>query len=362
MKVHLTLLLILLLLNLIPDKIIDRKKIILPFSFLLVLVYWAIRYDYGLDYWNYYNLFYSGMDSYTKGTTELLFFRFINLFAHYYQFIIVHSLVVVVSLYYLVRKHVSSNYYWLFFFFLMAVPAFHFNLISAMRSTMAACILYWAYEFCYISKKRWFLYSALVITASLFHTSALAFLLLPLIHLALYKTKGWVIFSILLLFDILQMFYSNAIFNWVISFSDVTSSYETYSELLTGSNINGLIARSIVLLPTFYMCRCFDKNKSVYETRDIFILAFFYLLISMIGLNFQGRFSAYQFPYFIVALLFTCSQLGKKDRIIALAPYIIYILYSLNVYYQSLLINLYGVWSSGNMYFYHTIFDAPALP
>lgn len=362
MNVHITLLLILLLLNLIPDKIIDRKKIILPFSFLLVLVYWAIRYDYGLDYWNYYNLFYSEKTAFSKGTTEFLFFRFLNLFDYYYQFIIVHSLVVVISLFYLVRKHIPSNYYWLFFFFLMAVPGFHFNLISAMRSTMAACVLYWAYEFCYISKKRWLLYFALVIVASLFHTSALAFLILPLIHLTIYKTRGWIIFSILIFFDILQVFYGNAIFNWVISFSDVTSGYDSYSEIVKGSNVNGLVFRSIVLFPAFYMCRCFDKIKSDYEVRDLFILAFFYLLISMVGLNFQGRFTAYLFPYFIAALLFTCLQIGKKDRIIVLVPYIIYILYGLNVYYNSLILNLYGIWSEGNMYFYHTIFDAPSFP
>lgn len=362
MYIHLGLLIILILINLIPDRVLDRKKIILPFSFLVVLVYWSIRYDYGLDYWNYYDLFYSGRSSFDKGTTEYLFFNFMNIWDYYYQFIIVDSVLIVITLYHIVRKYVSPNYYWLFFFFLFAVPSFHFVLISAMRSSIAACILYWAYDLFYISKKRWLPYYVMVIFASLFHTSALAFLILPIIHFALSRMSGNMIFLIFILLDFIQVTDSSTIFSWIVSLSDLTESYNHYSDIVRGSNFNGLVFRSLVLFPSYYICKNFSTVRVNRASRGIFILAFFFLIIEMIGLDFQGRFTVYLYPFFIFALFCTVPQLSREQKLIALTPYFVYIIYNLFDYYQVLLMNINGVWSRGNYYYYHTIFDAPTLP
>lgn len=57
MIVHFLLILILCGLNLIPVSLSFRKKYILPFSFLCIGLFMGLRYDYGLDYWNYYEAF-----------------------------------------------------------------------------------------------------------------------------------------------------------------------------------------------------------------------------------------------------------------------------------------------------------------
>ena len=40
----------------------ERKKqqIVLPLAFIAITVFFAIRYDYGLDYWSYYNYYDTG--------------------------------------------------------------------------------------------------------------------------------------------------------------------------------------------------------------------------------------------------------------------------------------------------------------
>ena len=92
MQVHLVLLAILVIINLFPDSFIDRKKYILPISFLLILVYWAIRYDYGLDYWNYYNSFYEGTEGkLSRGFGERAYYVFTGLFSKFYQVIVAQS-------------------------------------------------------------------------------------------------------------------------------------------------------------------------------------------------------------------------------------------------------------------------------
>jgi len=363
MVVHILLLIILLVINLLPEYWIDRKKYVLPFSFILILIYWSIRYDYGLDYWNYYNAFYSGVTENARGTRETWFYAFFGWFDYYYQAVIAESVIIAVTFFYFARKYVSTQFYWLFFLLLFSVPGLHFNLISAMRSTMAACVLYWAFDLCYISKRRWLLYIVLVLVASQFHTSALAFVVLPLVHYAFNKAHGMVVFLVLVLFDILQMFFANSIYNWIITLSVLTADYDNYSAVVQSANINGFIVRSAILYPTFFICNYYDKIRTV-DTfyRQVFILAFFYLAVAMIGLNFQGRFTVYLFPFFMLALANTCNNVDKNKKWVILLPYFIILLLGFIGYYNALLDNINGHWSEGNPYYYHTIFEAPSLP
>lgn len=362
MRVHLALLFIILFLNLIPEKRINRKKYILPLSFLLILAYWALRYDYGLDYWNYYQGFTEGQTEKNWGFGERWFYMFANLFPYYYQFIIAHSLIVVVSLFHLVRKYIPTNCYWLFFFLLFCIPGLHYNLISAMRSTLAACILYWSFDWFYISRRRWLPFIASVFVATMFHTSAIVFLSLPFVHYSLDKINGRMIFALLVVADLLSMFYVNQLFEWAISQSSLTEGYDYYSETLQNFNFFGLLGKSVILFPTYYICTWYDKQKSDTIFRCVSILAFLGLFINMLGLNFQGRFTVYLYPFVIIAMALTCQYVKKNTRIIMLVPYSLSVIYFLVNYFNILLANITGRWAAGNPYFYHTIFDATSFP
>lgn len=153
MQVHLIILIIVLLLNIIPQRFIRRKRYILPLSFLIITVYLSIRYNYGPDYFSYLHSFYSGAQEKTYGTSEVLFYGFMHLFSKYYMFIIFHTIIVMFTFYYFVRKYINSKYYVLFFFLLLCSPGMFLNVISALRSTLAACALLWGVEFFYLRKK-----------------------------------------------------------------------------------------------------------------------------------------------------------------------------------------------------------------
>lgn len=363
MKVHLVLLIILLLLNIIPEKTVDRKKIILPFSFILVLIYWAIRYDYGLDYWNYYNAFYSKVFDDNHYIKERLFYLFFYSFKAYYKFVIVESVITAVTLFYFVRKYIPTTYYCLFFLLLFAVPGLHFNLISTMRSDMAAFVLFWAYEFFYISKKRWVLFIVSVLVAVQFHNSAMSFIIVPIVYWAFNKMKGNAIMVAMLVCDFLSVFITQTIFDLIVSQGgNLFSDYEIYSEFNVNTNFYGFVMKSVILLPSYYMCKIYDrfKNNNIY--RSVFILAFLFTIVNLLGLDLNGRFTVYLYPFFIIALSITSVHSNKSERWIILMPYLLSVVYALVSFYSSMMAGLNGRYSVGNPCFYSTIFDAPSFP
>lgn len=359
MLVHLSILVILLFLNIIPNQIIDRKKYILPFSFLLILVYWAIRYDYGLDYWNYYNLFYTGETVKRSVFGERWFYEFTYLFKSYYQVIIAESIIAIVSLFHLVHKYISPRMYWLFFLLLFIVPDFHFNIISTQRTTMAACILYWAFDFFYIRRRRWILYIGMVLIATMFHASALVLVLFPLIYLFFSKLSGKLIFLILVVSNIISIFYPDVIFQKIVSFP-IFQDYEGYVEVVSKRSLSFAFGNLLVLIPCWFMCAHYHEGDSRYD--NICILAFLYLILTFLYLNFQGRYTVYLFPFFIMALCFMLEKYDGRSRVLLLSPYLFFLIYLLNAFYVTLYDQMNFQYNSGNPYYYHTIFEAAVLP
>lgn len=361
MLVHLSILVFLLIINLIPNIKNRRKKYVLPISFFIIIIYWALRYDYGLDYWNYHMLFYNDAEEYVTGFGEKLFFSFTHLFQKYYQVIIAESVIIGLSLFYMVRKYIPEKCYWLFFFSLFAVYSFHFNLISAQRSTMAACIMYWAYELSYVNKQRWLLFFLCVFLAANFHTSALFFGVIPLFYYLFNSLKGKSIMIILFLSALLSTFALNTFIETFVSSYNMLVAYSSNALRIEDRNLFGLIFNLLYLVPTYYICLEYDKLKGDIINRSLFILAFSYLFIFLLGLDFQGRFTVYLFPFFIIALSKTCVSVSRDKRWIMLSPYILVSIYSLYKFYNSMQTQI-NVLSAGNPFFYKTIFDAPSLP
>ena len=361
MRVHIGLLIVLLLLNLIPERKVRREKYILPLSFFLVLIYWAFRYDYGLDYWNYYNMFYTGTRvERTAGFGERWFYLFTHIFKYYYQSIIAQSIIIVVSLYHLVKKYISSKTYWLFFLLLFIVTGFHFNLISAQRSTMAAVIMYWGFDLFYISRKRWLPFIAIVFVASMFHTSAIVFLVLPIVEFLFKKASGRTLFVILVVSALLSHTITNIIFNNLVERITIFNDYSVYTDRNYTRSWSFILGSLLMVVPWYFLCLRLRTCGAKYDR--IFYLAYLYQFLTLIALNFQERFTVYLYPFFIIILAQEVSLSDKRKRLIMLVPYIFYLSYALYWYYWMLLDKMTGEWSNGNMFFYHTIFEASPLP
>ena len=189
------------------------KKYVLPLMFIVMTVFFAIRYDYGNDYWHYFQRWDSGrtMEGDNRGTGETFFYSFMGLFDYYYKYIIAQTLAFCLCMFFLVRKYIKPSYYFIFFWLFMTVPSQSYVLMSAQRSAMAACVLWIAFDFFYIQKKRWIPYLLMVLLASQFHTSALVMIVFPLFDLLLSKTNPRIVFTLLPIGLIVGIFFTESL-------------------------------------------------------------------------------------------------------------------------------------------------------
>lgn len=362
MVVHLSLLFFLTFLNYIFRK--RTKKDILLVSFLVVFVYWAIRYDYGLDYWNYYDYFNRGIDEWKHGLGEILFFRgILPLFEKYYQLIIFTSGVIAFTLYYMVKKNVLPITYWIFFLFFFSVHSFHFNLISTMRSSLAACVLIWGYYLGYFKgKNRHILYLLFLIAAGLIHSSAFVFIVVPIYFKLFSRFSGKFIFISLCVASIFSLFFSQFFFQYLVSTSDLIAEYDQASDSVNESNLIGFTLRSCILIPSYFICKLYNTTKSP-NVKYTCLLAFLFLYIKLLGLDINGRFTAYLYLFFIIALCYTYAGSKKSERFIILVPYLCTVWFELYRHYVTMFMLRFSDWQDGNTILYKTIFDVwPNLP
>lgn len=366
-QLSLCLFIILLLWKVKNDKI--RTQYILPFSFILITLFFALRYEYGNDYWHYYSRWDSGrlVEGDNRGTGETFFYGFMQLFDKYYKFVIAHTLLFCSIMFYLVRRYVVPKYYALFFFMFMSMSTLSYNMMSAMRSTMAACVLWLALDFFYIRKKMWVPYFSMVIIAGFFHTSALAFSILPLVDWGLRIIKPKTLFTLLVIGMIINVVYAKQVYAFVLSFSDTMS--ETYGGYLDedktgGASFFGMLNKSIMLFPYYFIC----MSKEVFEQKNkknIWILAMFMIVLICSGLDLDGRFSIVLYIFVIIALSEVLPNLKRDHRTLCLAPLIISIVYNhIYLMYKMQLLYYYTDLNDfeGCFLYYKSIFEAPYLP
>ena len=346
-----------------------RTKFILPFCFIIITVFFALRYEYGNDYWHYYQRWASGrlVEGDNRGTGETLFYQFMQLFDHYYKFVIVHTIVFCSIMFYLVRRHIAPKYYALFFFLFMTMTTMSYNMMSAMRSTMAACVLWVAFDLFYIRKRRWVLFTGLVILSGYFHTSALLFLIVPLIDYGLRKIKPNILFALLCVGMVVNVMFSKQLYAFLLSFSSLMS--DTYGGYLDidktgGASVFGMLNRSIMLFPYYFICM--KKEQFNQENkREIWILAMFIITLICFGLDIDGRFSLVLYIFVIIALSNVIPTLNKSQRFFCLTPLVVYIFYNhIYLFYKMQLLYYYTDLNNvdGCFLYYTSIFNAPVLP
>jgi len=343
-----------------------KRNFILPLSFLIITVFFAIRYNYGLDYWSYYKYYETGrtveeVGGEIRGTGETWFYHFMNFFPRFSDFIIAHTIFVFSSLYYVTRKWMSSQYYPLFFFLILTMSVLCFNWISALRSTMAASVLWIAFDLFYIEKKRWLPYMGMVVAASFFHTSALIFLILPLLDILILKVQPIVLFAIVVVGLLSTMFFTEEIYEMFLSRNEfLGETYEEHLGSVQGYSIFGLIHNSILLFPSFYVIT--RKNLFSGPNSRIYVLAVFVIIVRSFRLDFHGRMSAYLFIYVIFALAQVLPKLKRQDKILCMVPLLIWCFYGIYLFYMTMLLNEHTVYSEGNYLHYHTIFEPSIMP
>lgn len=346
-----------------------RTKYILPLGFIIITIFFALRYEYGNDYWHYYQRWDSGrlVEGDNRGTGETLFYQFMQLFDHYYKFVIVHTLIFCSIMFYLVRRYIAPKYYALFFFLFMTMATMSYNMMSAMRSTMAACILWIAFDLFYIRKTRWLPFVGMVVLSGFFHTSALMFVLIPFIDRGMRIIKPNILFTILCVGMVVNVMFSKELYAFLLSFSGTMS--DTYGGYLDrdktgGATIFGMLNRSIMLFPFYFICMKKDLFNDE-QANKIWILAMFVITLICYGLDLDGRFSMILYIFVIIALTYVLPSLKGNLRVYCMVPLLFDIVYNhIYLFYKMQLLYYYTSLNNGDgcFLYYTSIFDAPFLP
>lgn len=156
---------------------INRKYPFRIFTFAILFLFLALRYDYGNDYMSYYNIhtaINSGLPSW--GQNDILFKQLNLLVSNYFVFIGVTSLFYISVIYYLIKHNLKVKQYWISVWILLINPYLLLSHSSGMRQTLAMAFFIIAVNFAV--KRNPLFYVFFTMLAVGMHASAI--ILLPI--------------------------------------------------------------------------------------------------------------------------------------------------------------------------------------
>lgn len=352
MYIHFSLTILLCILNLMPIKPSARKNWILPLSFILIGLFMGLRYDYGLDYWNYYNEFYH-YGGYREN--ESLFWIFFFSFDKYYKYILVKSLLLSGCCFYLVRKYVPVNYYAFFIFFFMTNSSLIYTMMTAERTCMGAMVFWMGLELFYFKKKRLLLLCGTIIIAAFFHTVLLLMLIVPAIDF-IYENKNPNKIIVLLVLALIAGMFTQNIFS-VVTENELFSNYAHYSDehRFLSKNIFGVIVKGVPLITIIYLLLPIKYNQKDNIYTKFLVLSVCYFMLNFSGAESDGRLAICLLPFFVIILTQRLPSTKTLMNIIALVlPFLYITLTNLFIIYERM---IKEPWLPGNYMTYQTIFE-----
>lgn len=159
----------------IPE--LNKKYPFRFFTFAILFMFMALRYDYGNDYMAYLNmhdLMNSGLRAW--GQDSYLFHKLNLWIPNFFVFIGVTSLFYIVTIWVLIKNNLRVNQYWFAFLILLINPYIFLINLSALRQNIAVCFFVFAVNFAV--KRKLIPYSIFILLAMGMHSSAI--ILLPM--------------------------------------------------------------------------------------------------------------------------------------------------------------------------------------
>ena len=167
---------------------LENLRCLLACAFVLLSLVLGIRYGYGNDYFNYYDVYQNSFGKWDE-SQELGWF-FLNRLFHPVGFegmVFFLTFIEHIMLYDLIRRHIPHDYYWLAVFIYVFNSDYMLIGLSMMRQFLVQIIGLYAVEFAV--KKRIFPFLLLVLIGIMIHKIAL--LILPLYFLSFIKDSKW---------------------------------------------------------------------------------------------------------------------------------------------------------------------------
>lgn len=335
------------------------------FAMIVTCLFAMFRYEFGPDYFNYHEI-YEGIqgadvDNYIgRGmSVEKTFLHLLQFFPKFTYFIFFLTIFWFIGNTLFLKKYVPYQYFWIVILYFFSKPDFFLDSLVAMRTTLCAAIFLVAVYF--LTKKKRIVFAALVVFASLFHTSAIA--LLPLALLTTNR-KSFLFNDIVLwglgvvaLAAILigHNFLIESLSSFVMDNVDELQRYSERDVASVGQSINTLIFRVMSLCIMFYLAKSGEKET------DPEMVVFYKIAVIAAAINLIMGQSLINDRYFLMLnpiYILCIVQSYKKNpssinAIITLFVFVValYILYNKfsKPYFASFLV-------------YKTIISAPYIP
>lgn len=310
-----------------------KTKNALTFSFIILTVFLAIRYNFGNDYPAYLLHF----DLANQGTLENAFDfeRFENGWVilcrickpiGFFGMVIFLTILENAIIYYIIRKYVPQDWYWLALFGYLFSVSLCLTGLSMMRQFLAMCIC--LISFVLVTRRKVILSILLVLLASQFHTSA--YVCLPICFMGIIKDIQVSFKTSLLFILVLAIIYSTA----VVLFGDYLSQFinDSVFDVYEGS-IGQKYTRNIGI-STFFnyfilgiIILMLNKQETSNRLFVLFFLLFFIVdafkpiapLISRVGLYF--------YILYPICMPNAVAKLSIRTRIVTICLLIIFGVY-----------------------------------
>lgn len=341
----------------------------LKLSFILVFLFLALRYDFGNDYMGYFQGYLSleslnDDDFYFKGNEFgwlYLNFIFKSLFGDvgFHLMLACTAAFTCYTLYRFTIKYIPPNYYTFGMALFLLEPNNILVLSSAMRQSIAVGIF--LLSFSYLLQRRYLYYTLGILLASLFHSSAIVFVVLILLNVVNWKIYlPYVVVGILLLFGLINNL--SEIFNQInIFLESQESAYAVYTSQDFQEQKLGLGFLVIVFFHFGILVINRRDTGIAKNTMNKMIIIMLLLTILALSLQIATRLGFYVFPIVVAAFCFALARLksvgsGAFAPIVRPAAIFIMAFFA----YQN-----YEFWQSEvySLYFmeYKTLFNSPLI-
>ncbi|ENK2326844.1 EpsG family protein [Vibrio vulnificus] len=275
----------------------------------LIFLFMALRYGYGNDYFNYFNL-HDYYHRYGIGQFDFEYlYKAINLISSDYQFVILSQSVIFLLAFFSLGKALKFTQCNLFvvalLFFLN--PYLYLIHLSALRQSMAICSFVFFLSL-YLMYRRYIFIFLMLAIPMLFHKASLVYLSIPfaLIFANVFYPKKWYV-KLLLLFSVLPLI------NLFLrdNLTGLLSKYNFYYEQLSEFSLS-LTTLIYVLVIAFLIFTSKPKFELGHEEQSIYnimhVMAFISLLFSFVALFFPMFSRVTLFFDFFLPFYFACSK------------------------------------------------------
>lgn len=338
----------------------------LEWSFVLLTVFLAIRYDFGNDYMPYLDSFKSyktssiglfEFDRYyqLRDKRELLWVLLNLLFKPlgFFSLVIVMTVFENFVIYKFIKKYVDREWYWLAVFIFTFTTSLMLVGASMMRQWLALCIFLLCIDF--IQRGKPLPYFILMLLATQIHSSA--WVLLPVYFVRYIPSrisKSFLYFAVPLY--LVWLYFAPSLYGNNLELLLQAEEVEKYGVYLederTSYSIIGIIAR--YLFPVICLLQV---NRIEGPKRMLFLIFSFYLLVLPLTdvTPMIGRIGTYFQVLFIVVFPETICCIRKNNSFLYLPILVVYLLLTLYNYFP-----FFRSFTFGEHYqVYQTIFSQP---